>query len=160
MLVEGNSIRATCRMSGASKTTVTRLLVDAGRVAAQWHGEHVRDLPCRRVRYPSSPPAPRARRAEPGERAVQEGQGVGLAVTEPYLGIGQARVVVDGHSHVLPAGAGAGGSHPIAGDALADVPETARFLGVEVQQLSGVGALVAHDRGPRDARAARLPPPP
>ena len=49
MLVEGNSIRATCRMSGASKTTVTRLLVDAGRVAAQWHGEHVRDLRCRRV---------------------------------------------------------------------------------------------------------------
>ena len=49
MLVEGNSIRATCRMSGASKTTVTRLLVDAGRVAAQWHGEHVRDLQCRRV---------------------------------------------------------------------------------------------------------------
>ena len=49
MLVEGNSIRATCRMSGASKTTVTRLLVDAGRVAAQWHGEHLRELPCRRV---------------------------------------------------------------------------------------------------------------
>ena len=44
MLVEGNSIRATCRMSGASKATVTRLLVDAGRVAAEWHGEHVRDL--------------------------------------------------------------------------------------------------------------------
>ena len=49
MLVEGNSIRATCRMSGASKTTVTRLLVDAGRVSAQWHGGHVRELSCRRV---------------------------------------------------------------------------------------------------------------
>jgi hypothetical protein len=29
-LVEGNSIRATCRMTGASKNTVTKLLVDLG----------------------------------------------------------------------------------------------------------------------------------
>ena len=68
--------------------------------------------------------------------AVQEGQGIALAVTGPHLGVGQARVVVDGHVHVLPAGAGAAG-HPIAGDALADVPETAQLLGVEVRSSPG-----------------------
>ena len=40
--------------------------------------------------------------AEPGQRAVQERQGVGLAVTEPHLGVGQPRVIVYGHRHVLP----------------------------------------------------------
>ena len=49
MLVEGNSLRATCRMSGTSKATVTRLLVDAGQAASQWHGEHARNLPCQRI---------------------------------------------------------------------------------------------------------------
>jgi len=29
-LVEGNSIRATCRMTGAAKNTVVKLLVDLG----------------------------------------------------------------------------------------------------------------------------------
>ena len=39
-LVEGNSIRATVRMTGASKDTVTKLLVDVGKAAAEYqdHG--------------------------------------------------------------------------------------------------------------------------
>ena len=91
------------------------------------HGERGADLgapapttPPPRVRAIGGPvirhhrPHHDALRAEPGERAVQEGQGIALAVTGPHLGIGQARVVVDGHVHVLPAGAGAAG-HPIAG---------------------------------------------
>ena len=48
-LVEGNSIRATSRMTGINKDTVMRLLVDAGHAAAQWHGERMRDLPCQRI---------------------------------------------------------------------------------------------------------------
>lgn len=48
-LVEGNSIAATCRMTGASKVTVLRLLADAGTLAADLHDLMVRDLEVDRV---------------------------------------------------------------------------------------------------------------
>ena len=48
-LCEGNSMAATCRMTGASKKTVERLLADAGTLAAQYHDLTVRDLDCERV---------------------------------------------------------------------------------------------------------------
>lgn len=48
-LVEGNSIRATCRMTGASKNTVAKLLTDLG-VVCSVHQDHVmRDLYCEKV---------------------------------------------------------------------------------------------------------------
>ena len=43
-LVEGNSIRATCRMTGVAKNTVVKLLVDVGALCQRYHGEHVRGL--------------------------------------------------------------------------------------------------------------------
>ncbi|MBS1843881.1 MAG: IS1 family transposase [Actinobacteria bacterium] len=48
-LVEGNSIRATCRMTGAAKNTVTKLLVDVGQAAADYQDRVLRDLPCKVV---------------------------------------------------------------------------------------------------------------
>ncbi len=42
-LVEGNSIRATCRMTGAAKGTVLKLLADVGEACAKFHAEHVAD---------------------------------------------------------------------------------------------------------------------
>jgi IS1 family transposase len=48
-LVEGNSIRATCRMTGASKNTVTKLLVDLGVVCSQYQDRTMRGLTCERV---------------------------------------------------------------------------------------------------------------
>lgn len=49
LLCEGNSIRAVTRLTGASKTTVTRLVVDAGR-AASWYQDRVfQNLQCRRI---------------------------------------------------------------------------------------------------------------
>lgn len=48
-LVEGNSIRATCRMTGASKNTVTKLLVDLGYACAAHHDRAVRDVKSERV---------------------------------------------------------------------------------------------------------------
>jgi hypothetical protein len=48
-LVEGNSIRATCRMTGAAKNTVTKLLVDIGEAAAEYQDRVLRDLPCKVV---------------------------------------------------------------------------------------------------------------
>lgn len=47
-LVEGNSIRATCRMTGAAKNTVTKLLRSLGRVCAEYPSRVMRNLPCRR----------------------------------------------------------------------------------------------------------------
>jgi IS1 family transposase len=45
-LVEGNSIRATVRMTGAAKNTVTKLLVDLGEAGAGYQDRVLRDLPC------------------------------------------------------------------------------------------------------------------
>jgi len=45
-LVEGNSIRATVRMTGAAKNTVTSLLVDLGAACAEYQDRTLRDLPC------------------------------------------------------------------------------------------------------------------
>jgi IS1 family transposase len=48
-LVEGNSIRATVRMTGAAKNTITKLLVDLGAACAAYQNEVLRDLDCRFV---------------------------------------------------------------------------------------------------------------
>ena len=48
-LVEGNSIRATCRMTGAAKGTVLKLLADVGEVCRDYQDKHVRKLTTRRV---------------------------------------------------------------------------------------------------------------
>jgi len=44
-LVEGNSIRATVRMTGAAKNTVVKLLTDLGAACADYQDEALRDLP-------------------------------------------------------------------------------------------------------------------
>lgn len=48
-LVEGNSIRATCRMTGAAKNTVVKLLVDAGRACSDYQDKAFRNLKCKRI---------------------------------------------------------------------------------------------------------------
>jgi hypothetical protein len=48
-LVEGNSIRATCRMTGAAKGTVTKLLVDLGWACSAYQDRTLVDLPCERM---------------------------------------------------------------------------------------------------------------
>ena len=49
LLCEGNSIRAIERLTGASKHTVTRLLIDAGRACGEYQDRELRNLPCKRV---------------------------------------------------------------------------------------------------------------
>lgn len=49
LLCEGNSIRAVTRLTGASKNTVTKLLVDAGMACAAYQDRVLRNLPCKRV---------------------------------------------------------------------------------------------------------------
>ncbi len=48
-LVEGNSIRATSRMTGVARNTVTKLLLDLAAVCAAYSDEHLVDLPCKRL---------------------------------------------------------------------------------------------------------------
>lgn len=46
-LVEGNSIRATVRMTGVAKKTVLKLLVDLGRACREYQDKVFTNLPCR-----------------------------------------------------------------------------------------------------------------
>ena len=48
-LVEGNSIRATCRMTGAAKNAVVKLLRELGTVCTDHQDRVMRNLPCRRL---------------------------------------------------------------------------------------------------------------
>jgi IS1 family transposase len=49
LLCEGSSIRAITRVTGASKNTVAKLLVDAGKACATYNDEHVRGLTSKRI---------------------------------------------------------------------------------------------------------------
>lgn len=48
-LVEGNSIRATCRITDTAKGTVIRLLGDVGKACAEYQDKHLRNLPCKHI---------------------------------------------------------------------------------------------------------------
>jgi IS1 family transposase len=48
-LVEGSSIRATVRMAGVAKNTITKLLVELGAACSDYLDKHLVDLPCQRV---------------------------------------------------------------------------------------------------------------
>jgi len=48
-LVEGCSIRSTVRMTGVAKNTVTKLLVDLGRVCSAFQDRTLRNLGCKRL---------------------------------------------------------------------------------------------------------------
>ncbi len=49
LLCEGQSIRAVTRLTGASKNTVAKLLVEAGHACAAYQDKALRNLPCKRV---------------------------------------------------------------------------------------------------------------
>jgi len=49
LFCEGSSIRAVTRLTGASKNTVIKLMIDAGKACAAYHDEHVRNLKSNRV---------------------------------------------------------------------------------------------------------------
>jgi IS1 family transposase len=49
LLVEGNSIRATCRICDVSKNTVAKLLVDLGKACQKFHDEKVLKVKSKRV---------------------------------------------------------------------------------------------------------------
>lgn len=50
-IVEGNSIRATCRIVGVAKGTALKLLVEAGEACSRYQQEALMDLPAKRVQF-------------------------------------------------------------------------------------------------------------
>src|SRR5688572_4537520 len=48
-LVEGNSIRATSRLTGASKNTIAKLLRDLGAACSEYQDKAFRNLKCKRI---------------------------------------------------------------------------------------------------------------
>jgi hypothetical protein len=50
LLCEGSSIRAVTRLTGTSKNTVIKLMIDAGKACAAYHDEHVRGVKSQRVK--------------------------------------------------------------------------------------------------------------
>lgn len=48
-LVEGNSIRATCRLLGVGKNTVARLLIEAGKACSDYQDRAFVNLPCKKI---------------------------------------------------------------------------------------------------------------
>src|SRR5712671_2543159 len=49
LLVEGNSLRATSRITGTSINTVTKLLVDVGRACMKFHDEKVKNVSSKKI---------------------------------------------------------------------------------------------------------------
>jgi len=49
LLVEGNSIRGTSRITGHSKNTINKLLVDVGDACLDYQDKVLRNLPCKRI---------------------------------------------------------------------------------------------------------------
>jgi IS1 family transposase len=48
-LIEGNSLRATTRMTGVHRTTVMKLMADLGKACLEYQQKTLRNLPCRRL---------------------------------------------------------------------------------------------------------------
>lgn len=48
-LVEGNSLRATVRMTGIHRTTILKLLVELGNACAEYQSKTLVNLPCKRI---------------------------------------------------------------------------------------------------------------
>ncbi len=73
-LVDGNSVRATCRITGVSLPTVLKLIVDLGAACHRFHDSAVRDVPAKRVQcdeawsfvYAKAKNVPPAKRGEFG----------------------------------------------------------------------------------------------
>jgi hypothetical protein len=74
LLCKGSSIRTVCRLTGAGKNTVIKLLIDAGKACAVYHHEHVRNVKAKRIQvdeiwsfaYAKQKNVPRAKAAPDG----------------------------------------------------------------------------------------------
>jgi hypothetical protein len=70
-LVEGNSLRATARMTGVARMTVEKLFRDVGAACVEYHDAHVRNVTARRIQCDEiwSFVGAKARNATPEQKA-------------------------------------------------------------------------------------------
>ena len=74
LLCEGSSLRAVTRITGVSINTVTKLLIDAGKVCSEYQDRVFRELPCKRLQvdeiwsfvYAKAKNVPAEMKADPG----------------------------------------------------------------------------------------------
>jgi IS1 family transposase len=76
LLCEGNSIRSVTRLTGASKNTVIKLLIDAGKACMAFHDANVRDVKAKRVQVDEIWSFTYAKQKNvPGAKAAPDGAG-------------------------------------------------------------------------------------
>ena len=114
LLCEGTSMRAVSRLADVSINTVSKLLVDAGRLCAAFHDDQVRGVKARRVQVDEIWTRWRWR---PSRFTYAD-------------------------MDVFPAGAWTGVA-AVVGNAVAGAAKPAEFLDIEVQQVAGMRMFVA-----------------
>src|SRR5262245_16772179 len=85
---------------------------------------------------------PHAAPAKPGHGPAQKGGHARPVVVGQDFRVRHPRAIIDAHVDELPADAPRL-APPIAGDAMAHVPDAPQLLGIEMQQLAGLGPFVA-----------------
>jgi hypothetical protein len=80
-----------------------------------------------------------------GDGLVEESDGGDTLLIGQDGGMGQAGMIVDGDKDKVVAGS-ADGIATVAGDAKADAMDAGKLFNVEMEEIAGVGALVANDR--------------
>jgi hypothetical protein len=96
---------------------------------------------------------------KPGQRAFEKRHRAFLALVAQHLAVGQARGIINADVEVFPAGA-APAVAGIAGDAVANRLDAAELLDIDMDQLAGPLALVAHRRWFRFERRQPAQPDP
>jgi len=84
LLVEGNSMRSASRIADVSINTVTKLLIDAGKICSDYQDQALRNLPCRRLQLDemrSATPSSGRRRSPRRPQKKRETFGHGLRST-------------------------------------------------------------------------------
>jgi CheY-like chemotaxis protein len=90
-------------------------------------------------------PEPDAEVPVVGHRPAQKGHGADGLLVGQDGGVGQAGMVINGDKDVLPAVA-PDGVAAVAGDAVAGAHDADKLLDVEMEEITWMGVLIAHDR--------------
>ena len=99
MMAEGISLRAMTRLTGISRTTLLKLLVDAGQAFSEFQDRTLVDLTCKRVQvdeawafcYAKKKNVPTAKAAPEGAETF--GRGLGSMPTRSLLHLGTSALV-------------------------------------------------------------------
>jgi hypothetical protein len=92
-LVEGNSIRATVRMTGAAKNTIQKLLLEIGEKALDYQDRVMRNLVCKRVQVDEC----RAFCYAKAKNVTPE-----IAAKNPYAGDAWTWAAIDADTKLIP----------------------------------------------------------